>query len=313
MTENTESDEDLPLDEILNGDEAAPETVVESGTSMAVKARTIGFKTLVTGMIAAALMGASGGTVLSTYFNKPIVDIKPLQSKADAAQNDIARLKTQITRLDREVKSLRNVDPVNTASIENRLDVLETGLELSLERLESLRSENLTSSALTQSGTVNIDPELVARLEALAAAGGGVLELSDVYRRLTALENIVENQATNQATHESEIDYIEDTFEDMPDNVSLTTDSTNLISDFPKADILTAIENIERSKNWVKRILNKHISVRSEDDPRNLVEAIIAHLDTGDIDGAIEKFDQLPSQARSAGRAWRVGINDYTP
>jgi len=77
---------------------------------------------------------------------------------------------------------------------------------------------------------------------------------------------------------------------------------------FPKAKILQALDKFDSSKSWIKRTLDKNITVQSEDNPRYLVELIEIDLSEGNLTEALSKYDKLPSIAKSAGKEWRVAI-----
>ena len=81
------------------------------------------------------------------------------------------------------------------------------------------------------------------------------------------------------------------------------------LPEFPKAAILDALTEADES-GWIKRTLNKHITVQSEDNPRYVVELIEKDLDAGDIAAAVTKFDTLPEAAQTAAKTWREAFKD---
>ena len=74
---------------------------------------------------------------------------------------------------------------------------------------------------------------------------------------------------------------------------------------FPKADILKALDEADASLGWVKRTINRNITVQTEDNPRYLVELIEVDLKAKDYSKAVAKFDKLPELAKIAGKDWR--------
>lgn len=223
--------------------------------------RRVGFKTLGLGIIVASLLGAGGGAILSKTIQKPAVNISPLNANLEALQSENKTLKAQMTRLQRDIKALPKPAAINLKSIESRLGALE------------------------KSKPQEIDPELVARLEALNEAGSEALDLSDITARIEALE--IRPAAVTPVTV-------------RPNFAAVNTPIL-----FPEAAILSTLETSEPSGGWLKRSLKKHISVQSDENPHYLVEVIVQSIEDGDIEAALTAFDKLPAEAKAAGQAWR--------
>ena len=136
-----------------------------------------------------------------------------------------------------------------------------------------------------------IDPDLVTRLEALKSEGGEIMDLADIYARLDALES--QPVATIQV--------------DTPLTAPLIAQAA--MPAFPKDAVLAALDEVDKSKGWFKRILDNEVSVKSEDNPRYLVELIEQDIAAGRLDDAIEKIDKLPPPVKSAVTDWRMTVN----
>lgn len=226
----------------------------------------VGIKTVGLGVIIASLLGAGGGAMLSQMLQTPAADISPLATNIEALQSENIALKAQVARLQRDIKAVPKPQLVNLKPIQARLMALE--------------------NAAPQ----EIDPELVARLEALNADGSEALDLSDILARLETLEK-------------------------RPIAAVPTDNTTIAISaipsmPFPEAAILAAIDSAEPSGGWLKRSLKKHISVQSDDNPHYLVEQIVQNLEHGDLEAALLAFDKLPDEAKTAARGWRESLSN---
>ena len=74
-----------------------------------------------------------------------------------------------------------------------------------------------------------------------------------------------------------------------------TSTSQTQVLPFPKTVILEALDKADESQSWIKRTLNKNITVQSEDNPRYLVELIEMDLTAKKYSDALTKFDKLPA------------------
>ena len=91
----------------------------------------------------------------------------------------------------------------------------------------------------------------------------------------------------------------------VKEDVAETSTSQTQTLPFPKTVILEALDRADESQSWIKRTLNKNITVQSEDNPRYLVELIEMDLTAEKYSDALTKFDKLPEIAKSAGKEWR--------
>ena len=226
---------------------------------------------LATAFLASAL--GAGAMYLVAEFLKtpaPTVNLVPLTERVDALNTENKTLKAQLTRLQRDMKASPKPLAVDLSGIETRL-----------ERLEAAKPQAL-------------DPDLIARLEALKEGGSEALDLSDILARIEALETRpVERVAVPIET---------------PNVAAVPTAQTTSIIPFPKAKILAAIDKADRSQGWLKRSLKKHISVQSEDNPRYLVELAGQNIEAGNLDAAIAAFDKLPAEAKAVATEWRNSV-----
>lgn len=155
-----------------------------------------------------------------------------------------------------------------------------SALETRLDRLETAEPQVL-------------DPDLVTRLEALKEEGSDALDLSDILARIEVLETRPAMITTLRAPE------------------ALTAPKAEVNIAFPEAEILAVLDKAEETQGWLKKSLNKHISVQSEDNPRYLVELVVKNIETKNIDAAIAAFDKLPAEAKAAASDWRKTVESY--
>lgn len=200
----------------------------------------------------------------------PTVNLAPLTEQVETLNAENKTLKAQLTRLQRDVKASPKSLAVDLSGIETRL-----------ERLEGAKPQA-------------VDPDLIARLEALKESGSEALDLSDILARIEALETrLVENVAAPiEAVNER----------------AVPTAQAAAIIPFPKAKILAALDDADKSQGWLKRSLKKHISVQSEDNPRYLVELVSENVEAENLDAAIAAFDKLPPEAKAVATEWRNNV-----
>jgi len=280
--------------------------------------RFVGYKTLTLASLIAALLGAGGGTAFSKLMVGGASDLTSLQSKIEAVQSENDALKAQMMRLQRDIKKTPTPAKVDLSGLRSRLQALETA-----------------EPKLIESASPPIDAELVARLEALQNEGSEALDLSDIIQRLDKLESGQLAFKVNEEARRAELlaDMkaelaADDTFlqnlgsfqqetssgstpTSSPDSTSTTLkpmETAKVLPSFPKREILSALDKSDSSKSWIKRTLDKNITVQSEDNPRYLVELIEIDLKNGNLEGAMAKYDKLPSIAKNAGKAWRDAI-----
>jgi hypothetical protein len=180
---------------------------------------------------------------------------------------DTKSLKAQLTRLQRDIKAVPKPAVADLSDVESRLGRLEAAAEPQA-----------------------LDPDLIARLEALKEGGSEALDLSDILARLETLEA----RPVLAAAAPLETAVIE------PQAIANIP--------FPEAKILAALNKAEASQGWLKKSLNKHISVQSEDNPRFLVELVTKNIEAENFDAAIAAFDKLPAEAKAVAIEWRKNI-----
>lgn len=277
--------EELPEERYAAIDEEALPAPIKSQ-------RLVGYKTLGLAMIVAALLGAGGGGILSKFAAPSAPNLSPLKAQIDTAVSENKSLKAQLARLQQDIKKQGG------KATAPKIDL--SGIEARLTSLESSEPQ------ITE---LPIDPDLVARLEALQNEGSDALDLSDILARLERLETdreaLLMDLKSNLETDESF---------GVGKTVSLQSSSADLVvpdvlPTFPKAAILVALSEADQS-SWLKRTLNKRITVQSEDNPRYLVKLIETDLEAGHISDALIKFDKLPQTAKSAAQDWRNAFKD---
>jgi len=254
-TSEYDPDEDMP----------APDPVAQIESKAP---KSVGYVMLGLATIFAALAGGIGGAVFSVMTEQPAADLTEVKRELSLAQGENKSLKTQIAKLERDVKTIPVPKSIDLSAIRARLEILESA------------------------EAPVIDPDLVTPLESLQNEGSDVMDLSEIYARLEALE-------TRPVKIETPVAAITD-IEAAP-----AIDAPA----FPKAEILAALDEQDKSKGWLKRTIDKNIFVQSEDNPRYLVELIEADITAGDIAAALAKFDKLPPQARFVAQDWRKAIS----
>lgn len=226
-------------------------------------------------LLTAFLASASGAGAMYFAINMlkapaPTVNLTPLTERVEALNSENKTLKAQIARMQRDIKAKPTPVAVDLSGIENRL-----------KNLEATKPQVM-------------DPDLIARLEALQEDGSEALDLSDILDRIEALElrpaQMIEVPVAAVVEPEG----------------AASLAAVNI--PFPKANILGVLDKADSSQGWLKRSLNKHISVQSEDNPRYLVELIVENIEAGKLDAAIAAFDKLPIDAKAAASEWRNSV-----
>lgn len=298
-------------------DEIDVEVLTKAEDKLVKPRRFIGYKTLGLATIIAALLGAGGGGVLSKVTAPSAPNLSPLKAQIETANSDNKALKAQLARLQQDMKKqgARQAKPapkIDLSAIETRL--------LELENAKPQTIEVATP----------IDPDLVTRLEALQSEGSDALDLSDILARLEKLETKDTMESTLEprltpadreallAALKSDL-MTDESFEKgaaltppiQPLNVNVleNVNVPDVLPTFPKAAVLEALSEADKS-SWIKRTLNKRITVQSEDNPRYLTELIEQDLEAGHISDALTKFDKLPETAKSAAQDWRDAFKD---
>ncbi|MEP3890038.1 MAG: hypothetical protein ABJN69_06190 [Hellea sp.] len=221
----------------------------------------------------ASAFGAGAMYVAAELRKTPAPDLTPLTVSIDKLSADNKMLKADNKSLKAQLTRLQR--DIKAASNPAVVDL--SGVESRLDRLEAAEPQALY-------------PDLIARLEALKEDGSEALDLSDILTRLEALEA----RPVLVASAPVETAII------MPQPIE------NIA--FPEAKILAVLDKAEASQGWLKKSLNKHISVQSEGNPRFLVELVIKNIEAENFDAAIAAFDKLPAEAKAVATDWRKNI-----
>lgn len=246
-------------------------------------------------IITAFLSSVIGGGVVwlgSKYYEPPVPDIAPLDTKLEDVRKEITALEIENEKMRSQFSQLQNVsksssEPVNLDPITARLERLETAAPAS------------------------IDPELVSRLEALQDSGSDTLELTDILARLEKLE-AMRFEGKDFTALSARVEALENapvTLQPVATLTAISSSATSLKTpiEFPTEAVLASLP---KEGNWLERSLKKHISVQSEENPRFLVELIQKSLDEDDMAAAKAAFDKLPSDAKAAAQAWRDSLDN---
>ena len=163
-----------------------------------------------------------------------------------------------------------------------------------------------------------IDPELLTRLEALQKEGSAVIDLSEINQRLdkaeTQLSNLEKYDDAALITKVKSNLLADETFRknrmvkaEVGENLIAREINTPALPlpEFPAQAILLALDETQTSGNWLKKTINKRITVQSDDNPRYLVELIQLDLNEKNYSGAVVKFDKLPEAAKIPAQDWR--------
>lgn len=243
----------------------------------------------------ASLLGAGAVYGVTTYLtpNAPELgsmeaSIKTVSATSETLAAETKTLKAQIARLERDSKA-------RPAATSPQVDL--TPLERRLAALED---------AAASEAALQIDEDVLVRLEALQSEGSEALDLSEILSRLDALEVAKADNADDLGILErlEALELRPQTIVTTPAAVAVVTPPT-VVLPFPEDKIRGAIERMSPPKSWLDRTLKKHISVQSEDNPVYLLETILKNLEAGETQAAITAFDKLPPEAKSAGQDWR--------
>lgn len=228
--------------------------------------------------IGVAFLASAFGAILAFFasdmMKKPDPSLAPLKTSFETLSAENKTLKAQIARLQRDIKALPKSLPKSLPETET-VDLSD--IESRLARLETAEPQA-------------IDPELVARLEALKEEGSEALDLSEILARLEALESRPVTLAASP--------------------VATAVVTSNFVPEvsFPKAKVLAALDEAAAQQGWLKKSLKKHISVQSEDNPYYLLEIVVTQIDAGNTEAAIAAFDKLPAEAKAAATQWRESV-----
>ena len=306
MSDEIEIDDEIEAVEELS----AESDVMPAKERRAIGFKTVGFKTLGLATLIAAVLGAGGGAILSKITSPASPNLSPLKSQIETALSENKTLKSKIADLEQSLKKTATQKSAPAVKVDL------SGIESRLNALEAIEPQ-----------TQAIDEELLTRLEALQSEGSEALDLSDILARLEKLETQkLVTQTISEADRKallmelkSDLMSEETQLENNAAPRRVLSASTGLpiplsaadLPAFPKTTILGALTATDKS-GWVKRTLNKHITVQSEDNPRYVVELIEKDLNAGDIAAAVTKFDTLPEAAQTAAKTWRAAFKDIS-
>jgi len=289
------------MEDIQNEEDIGSRDAVE--TPAEPKRKFVGYKTLVFATLIAAALGTLGGGAISQFSASPVSDLTPLTAQLEKLASENQTLKARLSRFERDIKKPSPVQNIDLSVIQSRLAALEEADPPTLAPA--------------------IDADILSRLEALQEDGSEALDLSAILGRLEKLEErplqiAQTSEGDQQALTEiikSEIladaEFIETISVNQNKAMITDADTAEMASPktpdipFPKTAILKALNEADASQSWLKRTLNKHITVQSEDNPRYLVELIELDINGENFSGAVTKFDKLPQTAKIAGKAWR--------
>ena len=275
--------------------------------------RSVGYKTLGVATLIAALLGAGGGGLISKFTAPSPPNLFPLKTQIETTLSDNKALKDQLARLQQDLQ--KDIKKRDAKTSTPKVDL--SGIKSRLTELENAEPQTIEVAT-------PIDPDLVARLEALQSEGSDALDLSDILARLESLETKDTMESTLEprltpADREALLaalksDLMTDESSDSgaaltPPIQPLNVNVPNALPTFPKAAILGALLEADQS-GWLKRTLNKRITVQSDENPRYLVKLIELDLEAGHISDALMKFDKLPETAKMAAQDWRGAFKD---
>lgn len=301
MDEETDID---AINDVLEGD-----TPPLDDKLVSVKPRSVGYKTLGFAALFAAILGSLGGGAISKLTATPAKNIEPLKTQIETVVTENKSLKAQLLRLEREIKKKRPETQANLSEFDQRQKALEDA-----ERQEEKPS------------VPSIDPELLARLEALQKEGSPAIDLSEFNQRLDKAETkistfpkydedalIAKVKSNLLADATFGKNKMRDVKPESDDNLPVDDINTPAqpLPEFPAQAILSALDETQTSGNWLKKTINKRITVQSDDNPRYLVELIQLDLNEKNYSGAVVKFDKLPEEAKVAAQDWRQSIEEH--
>lgn len=298
MDEETDID---VLDDLIEGN-----TPPLEDNTVSVKPRSVGYKTLGLAALIAAILGSLGGGAISKFTATPAANIDPLKAQIETVMAENKSLKAQLLRLERETKKKRPETKTDLSEFDLRLKALEE-----------------TERQAEETPVPSIDPDLLARLEALQKEGSPVIDLSEINQRLDKAETqistlpkydeealiakVKSNLLADETFGENKM---RDVKAEAGDNLEADETITSALPEFPAQAILSALDEMQTSGNWLKKTINKRITVQSDDNPRYLVELIQLDLNEKNYSGAVVKFDKLPEEAKIAAQDWRQSIEN---
>lgn len=249
----------------------------------------------------AALLGAVGGAIGGAYGTHYLFPPTSADDLRASVQQEVGQLETktqaEIGDIRKELSGLET--RLSQASSETDIQSFITGIE---ERLQTL--ENAPAPSLP-----DIDSDTLNALKAAQNDGFNWPETNEIDSQIANLNSKTVALEAEIVGLNAQIESLEGDLEArdaQPKIVQPETDDVKSIGPkFPKQALLNAARNRAESQGFLSRTLNKHVSVDSPDNPKNLIEKIETAYEKGDIYTAIKTFDRLPSDIRSAGQDWR--------
>tara|TARA_R110002020_G_scaffold155992_6_gene337479 strand:- start:2400 stop:3314 length:915 start_codon:yes stop_codon:yes gene_type:complete len=297
MTESEKFESEETIDTF--GPEEGPDSVLEE--EVVQDRKGLGLIPVLGLSLLAALLGAVGGAIGGAYGTHYLFPPTNADELRAAVQQDVGQLETKTqAKIDDIRQELSGLETrLSQASSETDIQSFITGIE---ERLQTL--ENAPAPSLP-----GIDPETLSALKAAQSDGFNWPETNEIDSQIANLNSktvALEDQIVGLNAQIESLEGDLEAREAQPKIVQPETDDVKSIGPkFPKQALLNAARNRAESQGFLSRTLNKHVSVDSPDNPKNLIEKIETAYEKGDIYTAIKTFDRLPSDIRSAGQDWR--------
>ena len=271
---------------------------------------------ILTGFLA-SLIGAGGGgygayTALKKFSPAPAtqtdVDLSPIEMKLKQLTDRVNIVETEA----QEAASSPQLEtePVDLSALEDRLTTLETAPspEIDPAALTALQAAQKDGFEWPDVSTLE---GKIAALEAKADTVTETILPENLLDRLTALEThaeTVQNTDPVLAIDEgvmSEFNARLSALENRSD-VAPKIERVSILA-FPKALMIEAVD-VNMEGGLIKKVLSRHVRVKSANNPLTLIEGIENDLSQGRLAPAAEKFERLPSPVRSAGQAWYESV-----
>jgi len=298
---------DAPLDDV---NEAPSDDIIGGLTAelQPPKRKKRRFFAALGGIVIALGAGGIGGFAAHEYFDvaPPLPDLSAIErdienlqktTKAQTARNKTleTQIKTANRRFGQDISSLEDKWQGQLADLDQKIEAIEIPSLPPATVNITPNSENAETPTLDDDNAARaletiIDPrpELLAVVDDLRRAVED--DITQIKDRLERLESEPEVVPLRQGEAGPEFD-----------NSSAV--------DFPRDEILAALKSAESPdspKNWIGKILNKHISLKStgHDQAAAYLDSINAAILIEDWDGALELSERLPESARISVQEW---------
>lgn len=303
------SDADLPLEDGVETFDPVSEADIEIVPPEKDVVKGPGLKALMACMVISTLLGAGGGFALTTLWQAapPLQDISALETQIAAQTRANEDLRAQVGRLKNEMQA--KIDQLSVAPTDN-VDAMEFTTRLA--RLEDAAQEGKGSAdditrlekrieALTAFDGIapdSVPVEIATRLEALETSHIQITPDTLMIGNMS-LREVLDDLQNNRGVHLSK------TSASSPGDTFVTRESIAIVlPPFPEDSIRGILREASLAdKNWIQRVLGRHVSVRKpgEQDP---VDQVLAAIKAGDIEQAVAVVETLPSPARSNASEW---------